>query len=397
MHYSVFTSATRATADAEVEKLLIDNLVSSLTKKLSIAREPSPTSVTDGKVFEMHKIGDESKQKEQLQDAEEEEFCGICYNVSIPDSTNSPMNKYPHLTNCCKQRMHQECLSNWNSSCPFCRFDQPILETLSFYVSRCMWPPLHPSLSLHNHFFMNEIDSIDGNGNSLAHTAITYDFMDFLILITQKHRYLLNVINNDGVSPFQLAISLGNIEAVKLLLPFIDQSIYNPVFDAIEYFDNYPIEIGINMLTTFIEYNGLWIGEINSRGKLPIEYACFKTKFEAFKLLLQSYPESLQFLSLKARKRMLRFSIIRNSFSLFKLLQQSLPSIDCRIGKGQMTPLHIAAFYGRKRILLFLLRAGANRDLRNIYRQTTYFIAYSMVPSNRSLFLEICRIIRVFR
>lgn len=394
VHDFDFTNA--AVAEAEAENFCIDNLVLRLTKKLSIAREPSPTSIAEGEIFELHEIGDESQQKEQLEDVEEE-FCGICYSVSISDTTNSPMNKYPHLTNCCRQRMHQECLSNWNSSCPFCRFDQPILETLSFYVSRCTWPPSPPSQPLQNHFLMNEIDSIDDNGNSLAHTAITHDFIDFLILITEKHQYLLQVINDDGVLPFQLAMGLGRIAAVKLLLPFIDLSCYNPVFDAIACCDNYPIKIGILMLTTLIEYNGFWISERDSRGKLPIEYTCFKTKFEAFKLLLESHPESLKFLSLKARKRMLRFAIIRNSFPLFKLLQQSLPSIDCRIGKGLMTPLHIAAFYGRKRMVLFLLRFGANRDIRNLYGQSTYFIAYSMVPSNRSLFLEICRIIRVFR
>jgi ankyrin repeat protein len=176
-------------------------------------------------------------------------------------------------------------------------------------------------------------------GNCAIHIAATYGHLDCIKLLIQYGENINNNFTRNGVTPLQCSLTYDQDHVVSWLL----ENGANPYFgrflidNALEYFVN-------NNNDTYI-----------SNEILPIHVACRFGSIKSIKILLDMYPDLIDFVDEKERTP-LHTACLFNQFNIVKYLLDNT-SIDIKKkDKQSAEPLHIAFSFDNKNIFNLLSR-----------------------------------------
>jgi len=176
----------------------------------------------------------------------------------------------------------------------------------------------------------------------------------YAVLMTAERPYL-------PAEEFHKAVINGKIEQVEASLEknsrFAVKSYgYGryPIMDAAKYGH-------LHILKLLIKYGAKIDAYYLSEESTPLFYAAKNGYFEIVKLLITQGARLDYGFGIKP----LLFAVVNNSYDITKYLIEQGVNINGRIGNSEsLTPLHLASFYGYKKIAAMLLENGASIDLK---------------------------------
>jgi len=223
-------------------------------------------------------------------------------------------------------------------------------------------------------------------GNSILDYAIFKGNVDILNILIEKDNILLNETNSKGETPLitiirEIDYTLEDKE--KIVYDFIKKGSKVNIFDEN---NNSPLIYAIQKRYTSIAKllmkNGAHVNITNKEGYSPLDYAIKTKNYDIANYLYDCGSDvyNIKTITFEALKQI----ITDNNLSLFKKLMANNIDINMKSSENGNTLLHYSISYGNINMVKYLLKYGADKEIKNNDGQNAYNINMNFNKFNQT-------------